>query len=897
MQNLVEDFCDNIFKNVVRNQIILLTGVIAPSSSPTSKPSSRPTEKPTIAPTSTPSVDFPSDVPTQNPTGDFPTMTPSISLEPSTKPSISSPPTISNFPTNVPTAWPTDQPTISSAPVATPSFIPTKVESQKPTKLSQFKLKSDTPSTTPSSYPTGTPSLSPTSTPTTSPSQAPTRLPSVNPSNLPSMIPSVDPTTTADLAADVMFYFLIRIQEYYPAILVNQNLNEQILTALSDIVIADVNDRSNTLLVDRSHHVHHNSPYHRYLDEEELRYFLDKSENLSFTDVVCPDSLNEYTEACVVVTSNIQVYASSITLVNQHIQDVISSKMLPHSTEFQEEIRGRDSEGLPRDLTVEYLGEGTFTGSGSSLVPYAEARPAIPEPIESNELSQTEIAVISIACALTLSLAVVSRALWRQRKKEAIDDKDDVGEYIGEADELEKSQTNIKKGHDGIYGDALAAIKDQPLSDIPEVSNLANNTASLSQSYDDEMEQAIQAGDWTKVQVIAKSISTDDPISKSPTYDVLKIDDASYSTGSSLSSDERKKAAKLDELIDRGDWDAVASLASFVTASSMDKSLTRSANSSVGGRSQRSMLSHISDSAKPMIIDYEDDKSHDNHSTTSSLSGDDQSRKSNSSASGISTSSRRSAKSFKAQVLSLLERGAPQEMSNADEMIRAFENNEDELLDMLKEKVRQKESFRDQVVELLEKSAPEEVDNADAMIEAFSGSEEELLEVLQSMHERKVAEKQRLANQNLAKSDAKMAAVQKRQQQQQKLTIQEHISSTSTQERLVSQAPPAATPKPKIVSSTQASKETSVREEKSSPSKSNNNVELDLEQAIDAGDWAVVAARAASLANDDETSDDENNSARYSSSSMNTDDQRLGELEGMIENEDWNALMRDTRRS
>jgi len=318
-------------------------------------------------------------------------------------------------------------------------------------------------------------------------------------------------------------------------------------------------------------------------------------------------------------------------------------------------------------------------------------------------------------------------------------------------------------------------------------------------------------------------------------------------------------------------------------------------------------LSQVSANATPLIINYDDDHSQDGqHSTTSSLSGDDQSRRSSGTGSVKSSSSRRSAKSFKAQVISLLQRGAPQEVGSAGEMIRAFENNEDELLDMLTEKVREKESFHSRVVELLEKSAPEEVDNADAMIEAFAGSEDELIEVLQSMHERKVAEKQRLASQNLAKSDAKIAAVQRRQQQELQLQqlqqfqtgggVQGNFAHPSPQDSLTPQTPVTpqepitpqepmtptlASPKPVIRTSSQ---KVDYSEDNLLPLAS-NDVEIDLNQAIDAGDWALVAARAASLANEE----DDLSSNRYSNSTVSTimdDDERLDSLHGMIDNED-----------
>mmetsp|Transcript_4026 Transcript_4026/g.5840 ORF Transcript_4026/g.5840 Transcript_4026/m.5840 type:complete len:942 (-) Transcript_4026:1398-4223(-) len=79
------------------------------------------------------------------------------------------------------------------------------------------------------------------------------------------------------------------------------------------------------------------------------------------------------------------------------------------------------------------------------------------------------------------------------------------------------------------------------------------------------------------------------------------------------------------------------------------------------------------------------------------------------------------------------------------------------------EESRRKDEFRQRIISLLEKSAPDELENVDAMIEAFTGSEDELLENLQSMHERNVAGRLRVANQKLAKIEARKTIAEQQQ--------------------------------------------------------------------------------------------------------------------------------------
>ena len=440
-------------------------------------------------------------------------------------------------------------------------------------------------------------------------------------------------------------------------------------------------------------------------------------------------------------------------------------------------------------------------------------------------------------------------ALYRQKRNASKDLVD------ANAQDEEKALTTHEGG---LYNDALSAIDEKSLEgymvtdgddNIKENLPLtAQQTASLSKSYSNEekIEDAILSDDWRKVSELAMKITGDNEISSRPPSPLSQV--YSESTNSSFSGEERRMVDKLAELADRDDWDAVASLASNISIRSQEKSLSRRAGGSVS--SKGSLSSKLSNIDAPPLIGLavkSDPNDDDVHSATSSLSGE--SRKS-----AGSRGSRISEKSLRAQVLSLLQRGAPEELPNADKMIKMFEDRPDDLIEMLEEKVKQKEDFRKQVISLLEQSAPEEVENADAMIEAFANAEDDLLDVLQSMHERKIAEKQRLAKQGLAKIDAKEVVSQKRT--------------------------------PKIVGSIKTGKSL----EKDSRISTGD---AEISEAITTGDWAVVAARAAVLA-------DEDDSTNYASSSLTTSseegDSELDRLDDMIEREDWDALIRSTQK-
>ena len=122
------------------------------------------------------------------------------------------PPTISPFPTGVPTAEPTGLPTVP------PSPVPTVPPTSEPTAL-----PSTTPTAAPTSLPTSPPTLVPVPAPTPLPTSVPTTIPTSAPTGVPTTLPSPLPTPTPTPApsispAPTTYAYEYEIVAHYPMI-------------------------------------------------------------------------------------------------------------------------------------------------------------------------------------------------------------------------------------------------------------------------------------------------------------------------------------------------------------------------------------------------------------------------------------------------------------------------------------------------------------------------------------------------------------------------------------------------------------------------------------------------------------------------------------------------------
>eukprot|EP01084_Bolivina_argentea_P276063 470940_1 len=158
-----------------------------PTNNPTNKPTFKPTEMPSKLPTDitnnpTPSPIFiptisPSNKPTKTPSA-IPTKTPTNN--PTNKPTFK--------PTEMPSKLPTD---ITNNPTPSPIFIPTISPSKYPTYTGQTLQPSPYPSINPSNIPTI--SEYPTILPTNKPTISPTNKPTISPTNKPTISPTNKP--------------------------------------------------------------------------------------------------------------------------------------------------------------------------------------------------------------------------------------------------------------------------------------------------------------------------------------------------------------------------------------------------------------------------------------------------------------------------------------------------------------------------------------------------------------------------------------------------------------------------------------------------------------------------------------------------------------------------------
>ena len=142
------------------------------------------------------------------------------------------PPTISPFPTGVPTAEPTGLPTVPPSPVPTvpptsePTALPSTTPTSEPTTAPTSEptaLPSTTPTAAPTSLPTLPPTLVPVSAPTPLPTSVPTTIPTSAPTGVPTTLPSPLPTPTPTPApsispAPTTYAYEYEIVAHYPMI-------------------------------------------------------------------------------------------------------------------------------------------------------------------------------------------------------------------------------------------------------------------------------------------------------------------------------------------------------------------------------------------------------------------------------------------------------------------------------------------------------------------------------------------------------------------------------------------------------------------------------------------------------------------------------------------------------
>ena len=258
---------------------------------------------------------------------------------------------------------------------------------------------------------------------------------------------------------------------------------------------------------------------------------------------------------------------------------------------------------------------------------------------------------------------------------------------------------------------AYAATKDNSSSEEAAPQKRATDT---SQSNLDELDSAIEAGNWGAVGAIAAILASSGyPGKKEPrSASSIKSEDSSAKSGSRDSSNgptlDQARATEIDKLVEAGDWQGVVlAAARFEADQTMDgESYSASASKS----SYRS--GSAQSSATPRSI---------------ATSGQ----------SSTNIGSGRSQAEIKAEIEALVRRVVPEEADNVDEMLTQFKGREEGAYDFL-----------------------------EILCSYFAISEilhclfqlTELVETLRRMQERAIASRARLAVQKSAKLEARARA-------------------------------------------------------------------------------------------------------------------------------------------
>lgn len=249
----------------------------------------------------------------------------------------------------------------------------------------------------------------------------------------------------------------------------------------------------------------------------------------------------------------------------------------------------------------------------------------------------------------------------------------------------------------GLAAGAYAATRrGSSKNDVDEAkaSNTSDVADAKSRSPVNELDSAIEAGDWGRVGALAAVLASDGNFSPPPPSaakrDRSSVNLSSSNSFSSKSRDstagqgsiDHKRAAEIDRLVETGDWQGVVLAAARFEA---DQSLEDGSHSASASQSSRWTGSATS------------------ATTPRSM--------------GTSNQSSKGASSGRGQ-----------------------------------------EEIRAEVEALVRRVVPEEADNVEEMLTQFKGREEELLETLRRMQERAIASRARLAVQKSAKLEARSKA-------------------------------------------------------------------------------------------------------------------------------------------
>ena len=260
------------------------------------------------------------------------------------------------------------------------------------------------------------------------------------------------------------------------------------------------------------------------------------------------------------------------------------------------------------------------------------------------------------------AMAAASTLVSSSNTNERTDSTDSGGVNLNQA---------VPSGDGGISTGAAAAIGGAVVGGLAAGTYAATRRGNTSDVTDakprspmDELDSAIEAGDWGRVGALAAVLASDGNISPSPRE--AKRERSSVNSSNSNSSKSRdsaagpgsvdqKRAAEIDKLVETGDWQGVVLAAARFEA---DQSLEDGSHSASASQSSRWTGSATS------------------ATTPRSMGTSNQSSK--------GASSGRGQEEIRAEVEALVRRVVPEEADNVDEMLTQFKGREEELLETLR---------------------------------------------------------------------------------------------------------------------------------------------------------------------------------------------------------------------
>lgn len=551
-----------------------------PTVQPTTMPSATPSHRPSVIPSATPTL-VPSSSPSVTPSSKpstFPSNRPS--LPPSQKPSFLPSTSPSERPSTRPSASPTSKPSLS------PSQIPTYVPSNSPSVIPS-RIPSTSPSFQPSAYPSRDPTLNPSFSPSVAPSRIPSSVPSKSPSLLPSGQPSVVPSEVPSVANSIS-PTVTPAPSAFPTEAVPFRVDFTYITGFNNTAISasslDDAERYVFIMDDIRETIRKVLALDDITRRHVRRLIGFRGDDPQFSQIyhkriidenICPDSFTE-SVSCVRVVTEVIVFANP----NTHDQESVGTSV---RAPIKNSMMSNDL--FLRSSQEKELKEIIYVGDG--LILLGDTDDFLGN--DRGNLGDGGVAGIAVG-SIFLVAGIAFFAFTRSRAEDDrsavpnLESSDNSSASVLEPEFIVPSQENrnlpaLKENNsfEEVNVSRSAQLDTETGVVIPAVTSGRSDGSANSSNYSDSdkegeilisrLDAAVSAGDWAAVAAIAADLSTADEASTMSSVNTSKLSNSYDRKG--LSKEDAKRAAKLDQLIADGDWNAVGiTAAAFDSASS-----------------------------------------------------------------------------------------------------------------------------------------------------------------------------------------------------------------------------------------------------------------------------------------------------------------------------------------